>query len=388
VLRAAGMPVGTDRVLLALGALEAAGFGGREELRDVLRACLVDRAAHRALFEQAFDLYWRDPDLRGRALALLLPRVPGPARPAPRENRRLVDALFPDRGAAPAPPRPQSPLELELRLSPSDRELLRKADFETMTAAEWLAARRCIAELAATLPERPTRRMRAAGNRAHGHRPDWRRSARDAVRRGGEPAALAWRVRRTEIAPVVAIVDISGSMSRYSRMFLHFLHALAGAERRTQCFLFGTRLTAVTRALRERDPDVALEACVAAVEDWSGGTRIAACLREFNRRWARRVLAGGATVLLVTDGLERDDAGRLAFEAARLARCCRRLLWLNPLLRYQRFEPKAAGVRALLPQVDAHLPVHNLESLDGLVAALRARRSRAAVRPPGPLTPT
>jgi hypothetical protein len=153
-------------------------------------------------------------------------------------------------------------------------------------------------------------------------------------------------------------------------MFLHFLHTITASERRTQSFLFGTRLSPVTRMLRRRDPDRAVEECVRAVDDWSGGTRIAGCLREFNLHWARRVLGQGATVLLVTDGLERDDAGALAFEAERLGKSCRRLVWLNPLLRYDAFEPKAAGVRAILPHVDRHLPVHNLDSLFGLAGAL------------------
>ena len=171
-------------------------------------------------------------------------------------------------------------------------------------------------------------------------------------------------------------------MSGYARMFLHFLHAMTDAERRTQSFVFGTRLTPITRMLRRRDPDRAIDECVRAVDDWSGGTRIAGCLRDFNLQWSRRVLGGNAMVLLVTDGLERDAGGRLGFEVERLARSCRRLVWLNPLLRFSGFEPKAAGVRAILPHVDAHLPVHNLDSLEQLADALSAfgRRPRPESR--------
>jgi hypothetical protein len=367
VLRAAGLPLGTDRVLLALRALQLAGLGSRDDFRAVLAACLIDRAEHRELFEQAFELFWRDPDVLGRIMAM---RMPGPPqapdrRGAAQPSRRLANALFPS--VAPAASPASDEADTDHTFGFSARERLRKADFETMSAQEWIAARRLIEQWRARLPRIATRRFEPAPG---GSRLDWRRTAARSVRTGGELASFAWRRRRRQTAPLVALIDISGSMSRYSRMFLHFLHSLTAAERRTQSFLFGTRLSPVTRMLRRRDPDRAVEECVRAVDDWSGGTRIAGCLREFNLRWARRVLGQGATVLLVTDGLERDDAGALALEAERLGKSCRRLVWLNPLLRYDAFEPKAAGVRALLPHVDRHLPVHNLDSLAGLADAL------------------
>lgn len=381
VLRAAGLPVGTDRILLALQGLEIAGLESRADFRAVLAACLVDRAEHLDLFDQAFQLFWRDPDVLGRMMAMMLPRVEGPeahGREA-RENRRLADALFPQGPQYAPPDEAERRLELEATLSFSNREILRKADFETMTAEEWLAAKRVIAQWRQQMPTLLTRRFQPAPG---GRQLDWPRVAARSARRGGEIAELRWRRPREEPAPLVALVDISGSMSGYARMFLHFLHAMTGAERRTQSFVFGTRLTAITRMLRRRDPDRAIEACVHAVDDWSGGTRIAGCLREFNLEWSRRVLGGNAMVLLVTDGLERDETGRLGFEVERLARSSRRLVWLNPLLRYRGFEPKAAGVRAILPHVDAHLPVHNLESLEQLVGALSAfgRRPRPEAR--------
>lgn len=386
VLRAAGLRVGSDRALLALRALRLDGLRQRDDFRAVLRACLIDRVEDHDLFEQAFELYWRDPDLLGRMLAMLLPRVRGPddRRPRPRENRRLGDALFPGKETASAPP-PQR-IELDAEFSFSAREVLRKADFDTMTADEWRAATEAVARWRTALPKVRTRRLAAA---RHGRRLDWRRIAARSARRGGDLGELAWRRPRERPAPVVVLLDISGSMSRYSRMFLHFLHALTTSregQRRTQGFLFGTRLTPVTRLLRQRDPDRAVEACVRAVDDWSGGTRISGCLREFNRRWSRRVLGQNATVILVSDGLERDDAERLAFEAERLSKSCRRLLWLNPLLRYDGFEPAAAGVRAILPHVDRHLPVHNLDSLWALAGALDALAHGA--RPDHPARPS
>jgi uncharacterized protein with von Willebrand factor type A (vWA) domain len=369
VLRDAGLPVGTDRILLAYEALRVAGIESRADLHSVLAACLVDRAEHRQLFDQAFHIFWKDPDLLGKIMRLLLPKVKEKAV-APDENRRLGEALY---GIAPQPPEPaaEQRIEIDAALSWTDREKLAKADFDTMTAAEWEQAKRLLTRIDTLFEQRATRRhLRASA----GERIDLAAMLHDSARHGGEFARLAYRRRRTRPQPLVVLVDISGSMSRYSRMFLHFLHAITAgpnaADHRVQSFVFGTRLTRITRQLAARDPDVALAAVVDAVEDWSGGTRIAQALHEFNLRWARRVLGGNATVLLMTDGLENGDADLLEREAERLAKSCRRLLWLNPLLRYRGFEPRAGGIRALLPSADALLPVHNLESLDQLAQAL------------------
>ena len=379
LLRAAGLPVGTDRPLLALRALELAGIDSRADLRAVLEACLIDRCEHRALFEQAFLAFFRPPaGLSGAAAP------PGASashrriveRAAP--SRRLAQALWPERQeTAPlaAPANERRAREESLQPSASDRERLRRADFDTMTAAEWSAATRAAASLTPLLKRAPTRREVPA---ARGRTIDPRRLLRDCARRGGEVASFPRRQRLTRLEPLVAIVDVSGSMSRYSRMFLHFLHALVNGSGRTRArsgtpvaaFVFGTRLTPITRALRARDPDDALSRVTRCVPDFSGGTRIGACLREFNRLWAKRLPLSEATVLLVTDGLERSGVEPLESEAARLARSCRRLIWLNPLLRYDAFEPRARGVRALLPHVDKLLAIHNLESLERLAEVL------------------
>lgn len=371
VLRAAGVAVGTDRVLLALQALRVAGIESRADFHAVLASCLIDRAEHRALFDQAFHIFWKDPDLLGQMLRLLLPQVKEKPGAPPPENRRLGEALF--KGTGPTPPEPtrEERIEIDATLSWSDREQLRKADFETMSTAEWNAAKRLLAELAPFLAELATRRD-APSHR--GQRIDLRALLRGAARHGGDIAELPLRRRRTRPEPLVVLVDISGSVSRYSRMFLHFVHALTGmanaADYRVHAFVFGTRLTPVTRPMRARDPDLAVAAVVDAVEDWSGGTRIAQCLKEFNLRWARRVLSGSPTVLLMTDGLEHGDIALLEAQAERLAKSCRRLVWLNPLLRYDAFEPRARGIRALLPHVDAFLPVHNVDSLTALARTL------------------
>ena len=190
------------------------------------------------------------------------------------------------------------------------------------------------------------------------------------ARHGGELWDMRWRARRSEPAPLLVLADISGSMSRYSRMLLHFAHALGHAGARVESFVFGTRLTRTTRLLKNRDPDIAVAQVVRAVAGWSGGTRIATSLHEFNRRWARRVLSSRSTVLLISDGLEHGDTAQLGFEMERLHKSCRRLVWLNPLLRFERFEPRAAGIRAMLPHTDRFLPAHNLQSLADLVGVL------------------
>lgn len=376
VLRSAGLPVGTDRVQLALQALAAGALTARGDFKAALAACFIARAEHRALFDQAFELFWRDPDLLGRMMAMLLPTVsardsgaPPPA--AAHENRRLADALFPPGGAAPPPPAVEPPTEVELHapFSASEREVLRQRDFETMSASEWREARRLVAQIAAFIPPAPTRRQARASRPG---RVDWRASLAAMARHSGEVAEIRWRRPRTEPATLVVLADISGSMAAYARMLLHFTHALAQQrDLRVAGFVFGTRLTPITRALRQRDPDLAVAEVARRVNDWSGGTRISDSLHAFNRHWARRVLSGGrATVLLVTDGLERGDPAQLAFEAERLAKSCRRLVWLNPLLRYAGFEPRAAGIQALKPHADLFLPAHNLDSLAQLARVL------------------
>ncbi|MCV2350403.1 vWA domain-containing protein [Paucibacter sp. Y2R2-4] len=380
VLRQAGMAVGSDRVLLSLQALQLAGLTSRQDFHATLAACLIDRAEHRALFDQAFHIFWREPDLLGRVMRMLLPQAQAkPGMPALPENRRLAQALFPHAPAQSPAPEPEQQIEIDARLSWSARELLRQQDFDTMTAQEWLAAKRLLAQLQHSLlfEQRPTRRWAPAVR----GRLDWRASLRAQAR--GERLALPRQARKTKVAPLLILADISGSMGRYSRMLLHLAHGLANPMQhsgsshvpKVESFVFGTRLTPITRLLKQRDPDLAVAAVSRRVQDWSGGTRISACLQEFNHRWARRLLHSDSTVLLITDGLEQGSeadpvCAALAFEAERLRLSCRRLVWLNPLLRFEGFEPKAAGVRALLPEVSLHLPAHNLASLEALAQLL------------------
>ena len=365
-LRAAGLPIGPGAVLDATRAVEATGFGDREDFRAALRAVFVKKHEQAPVFEQAFDIFWRRRGLLDKLIAMLSPiaepRAQDKAKP-PAGASRVADALFKSKAD-----KLQSPqLELDCRLSMSSDEALRRKDFAQMTADEISRARSLIAHMRLPRDELKTRRM---GADPRGARIDARRTFRRSLRAGGASIELARRAPRTRKPPIVAICDISGSMSDYTRVFLHFLHALAERRGATRVFLFGTRLTNVTRALRRRDPDEALARCSDSVDDWSGGTRIGESLRRFNREWSRRALGQGATVLLFTDGLERDDDGQLGAEMERLHKSCRRLIWLNPLLRYDRFEAKARGIRAMLPHVDEFRPIHSLASMDDLVKAL------------------
>jgi hypothetical protein len=360
LLRAAGLPVGTDRIQLALRALPLAGLRTRADVHDALAACLIDRVEHIELFEQAFERFWRTPGPEARATGALPARAPSQAG-----ERRLEQALRPQPDE-PAPPASRD--EHGSTLAPTAHEALRRIDFETMSVDEWRAARRLLKRLAPLFEPVATRRREHA---AHPGQPDPRATLRALARRGGEVWQMRWQRPRRRPAPLVVLADISGSMSRYSRMLLHFTHALGHADLRVESFVFGTRLTRTTRALRQRDPDIALARVVRDVQDWSGGTRITACLHEFNQRWARRVLSGRPTVLLISDGLEHGTpedprCARLAFEMERLHKSCRRLLWLNPLLRFAAFQPRAAGIKAMLPHVDQFLPAHNLDSLEQL----------------------
>jgi len=321
-------------------------------------------------------VFWRNPQLLERVMALLLPRVHGrtPSSERPPLSSRVADPLAPKASAAQKTEREPPPeIQIEATLTFSDRELLQKTDFETMTVEELAQAKKLIAGLRLPIPEVRTRRLRPD---PHGRQIDLRTTLRTTVRGSADLIPLQRRSPQRRHPPLVVLCDISGSMSRYSRMFLHFVHAITNDRDRVHTFLFGTRLTNITRHLRHRDVDVALSAVSQAVADWSGGTRIGASLAAFNLRWSRRVLGQNAVVLLISDGLDRDGGTDLSEAMDRLHRSCRKLIWLNPLLRYEDFRPAATGVRLMLPHVDAFLPAHNLDSLVDLARALAPGSSR------------
>lgn len=372
-LRGAGMRVGPAAVVDAVKAVEAAGISSRDDFYWTLHCVFVTRHEDHPVFDEAFKLYWRSRELVEKMLQMFSPM----ARQAPREEKqraaesRVSQSMFSGREARQQPQKEE--IEVDAQFSASEREILRRKDFAQMTAAELAVARKALAEMVLPNDEITTRRFEPV------NRPkaiDLRRTLSASLRTGGDLILPEFRRHRTAHPPLVILADISGSMSNYSRLFLHFTHALMERRRRVHAFVFGTRLTNVTRMLRAKDPDVALAHCSDAVQDWSGGTRIGTALHEFNRLWSRRVLAGGAVVLLITDGLERDGDDILTTEMDRLHRSCRRLVWLNPLLRFDGFEARARGIRAMLPHVDEFRPVHSLEAIADLTRSLSGEMDR------------
>ncbi|MBV9247633.1 MAG: VWA domain-containing protein [Acetobacteraceae bacterium] len=367
LLRRAGLPVGPAETLAGQRALTMIDLGNRSEVRNALRAVMTHRHEHQPVFDHAFALFWRDPTAAEQAVAMALLEAQKEKKRdrAPPGSRRVAEAFATPRENRPH--RQDEPPVQDAVLTVSDQERLQRMDFEAMGAEEIAEAKREIRRLVLALELQRTRRVRPD---TLGPRVDLRRTLRENLRRGGEILQIARSRQVTRPPPLVVLCDISGSMGRYSQLLLHFLHAVTNDRDRVCVFLFGTRLSNVSRQLRHRDPEVAFQMIAHVVPDWSGGTRIGECLAKFNHHWSRRVLGQGAIVLLITDGLDRDAAAHLAENMDRLHRSCRRLIWLNPLLRWSGFEPKSQGIRAMLPYVDEFRPVHNLESLRTLVDLL------------------
>ncbi|MEJ6391720.1 VWA domain-containing protein [Gymnodinialimonas sp. 2305UL16-5] len=377
-LRVAGLPAGPGRVTDAIAAVAAAGFSERAEFYYTLRACFTARPEHRAVFDQVFRLYWRDPRYLEHMMSMLTPAVRGVAedRTAKAAEKRAAEALLhgvdrdvPDMGDADS--EQGTEIEIDATLTMSREEKLKTLDFEQMSVSEMAEAKRIIAQMTLSVPPLMSRRTQSA---PQGARPDWRRTMRGAMARGGDVVEFARKERRTRWPSLVALCDISGSMSQYSRAVLHFLHAVSNQKgagwAQVHAFTFGTQLTNITRHMGARDVDAALAAAGAEAQDWEGGTRIGACLEAFNRDWSRRVLGQGAVVLLITDGLDRDEPERLGAAMERLALSSRRVIWVNPLLRWDGFAPRAAGIRAMLPHVSSFRAGHNIAALAGLAEAV------------------
>ncbi len=368
------MRVGPASVKDAIEAVLAAGIGSRDDFYWTLHAVLVSRREDHATFDEAFRLFWRSRELIEKMIAMFSPVAPDhreKQKPRAAESR-VGQAMF-EGHQKNQPPQEIPEIEVDARFTFSGNEVLRGKDFAQMSAAEIGDAKRAIAALTLPFDMVTTRRFRPD---PRGRGIDRRAMMRSAARTGGELILPKFRSARKAHPPLVVLADISGSMSQYTRIFLHFLHALTEKRRRVHTFVFGTRLTNLTRQMRHRDPDDALADASAAVKDWSGGTRIGDTLHEFNRLWSRRVLGQGAVILLITDGLERDDVVGLSGEMERLKKSCRRLIWLNPLLRFDGFEARARGVKAMLPYVDEFRPVHNLNALSDLCASLGVATSR------------
>lgn len=376
-LRKAGLPIGPGRVIDAIRAVQAAGFTQKRDFYWTLHACFVNRPEHRTVFAQVFRMYWRDPRYMEHMMAMMLPAIRGVQedRKADAGEKRAAEALLDgveqDAPELAAQDEGETEIEIDATQTASSEERLRNLDFEQMSTAEIAQAKRVLARL--TLPVKPIESRR--GQSSHlGHRIDRARTLRAAMRQGGELRDIARLEPKPRWPNLVALCDISGSMSQYSRAILHFLHTVSNAKgagwAKVHAFTFGTRLTNITRHLRQRDVDAALAAAGAEAQDWEGGTRIGDCLHQFNRDWSRRVMGQGAVVLLITDGLERGEPERLEKEVERLHLSSKRLIWLNPLLRWDGFAPKAQGVAAMLPHVDSFRAGHSIASLEDLASVI------------------
>lgn len=376
-LRKAGLPIGPGRVIDAIRAVEAAGFTEKRDFYWTLHACFVNRPEHRIIFAQIFRLYWRDPRYLEHMMSMMLPAIRGVQedRSAQAGEKRAAEALLEganrDLPDAPEGPNEDTQIEIDASLTMSSEERLRSLDFEQMSTDEVARAKRMLAKLSLPVKPIPSRRGQAS---LRGARIDWRGTLRGSMRQGGEIHDIARLTPRPRWPNLVVLCDISGSMSQYSRIILHFLHAVSNAKgagwAKVHAFTFGTRLTNITRHLAQRDVDAALTAAGAEAQDWEGGTRIGDCLHQFNRDWSRRVMGQGAVVLLISDGLDRDDPNDLAREMQRLHLSARRLIWLNPLLRWQGFAPKARGIAAMLPHVDSFRAGHSIDSLEDLATVI------------------
>ena len=367
LLRGLGLDVNPGRMIDVMQALDYTDIRKRRDFYYTLRGLLVHRKEEIPLFDEAFKLFWREPAydltledlMEGPTVDSQQPKVipPPPPEPEDKEEAEGDDEENEE----------ESETVIEVTRTYSDREILRRKDFGELTPDEMRAVKQLMSRLVWQIGQRRTRRQRLGD----GRKIDLRRTLRRNFRYGGEIMEWPRRQQKLKPRPLVVIADVSGSMERYSRMLLHFTYSLAqGLEQPVEAFVFSTRLTRITYPLRDKDIDRALQEVSSSIMDWSGGTRIGEALRRFNFDWGRRVLRGGAIVLLISDGWDRGDPDLLAKEMARLHRSCYRLIWLNPLLGSASYEPLTRGMVAALPHVDEFLPVHNLGSLEELAAHL------------------
>lgn len=366
-LRRAGVPVDSARIALAGQAAALVGVGQKADLAAALEATLVCREQDRRVFAELFEAFFRDPDVAAKLLAQMLPRSPGTAEPSRRP--RVREALSPPRPpAGTGRPRKDADVDLDAAMTASEQDRLRHADFNALGTTEYRLVERLAREIALAIPEVPTRRTLAGGR---GRRPHWARTLREAGRSGGELLRLLQRRRRTAALPLLVLVDVSGSMERYARLLLAFLHAATRGLRR-DVFAFGTHLSDLAPAFRLADTDHMLAAAGAAIDDYGGGTRLGESLAALRQHHRRRLVGGRTLVLLISDGLDTGAPEVLARELDWLRLHSRRLLWLNPLLRFEGYQPLARGAAVLHRKAHGMLAVHNLARLEDLAAAIAA----------------
>ena len=370
-LRRAGLRVDSARIALAQEAAQLVGVSDKDDLGAAMEAVLVSREQERAVFRELFEAFFRDPEIAHRLLAQMLPSTKAAAKPQRRP--RVAEALAPQKRFGGGERRPDQEVEFDAAMTASTLARLKHADFNALSASEFRLVERLAREVALPVPEIEMRRMRPGlrGKQLH-----WARTIRHAAHTGGELLVLR-RMRRTrEPLPLLVLVDVSGSMERYARLLLAFLHAATRAHRRRDVFAFGTHLTDLTPAFRLADTDAMLAAASARIDDFAGGTRLGESLATLRQRHARRLVGRRSLVLVISDGLDTGEPEELARELDWLTHRCRRLLWLNPLLRFEGYAPLARGAAVLHRHAHAMLAVHNLGKLEELAASLAALLER------------
>ncbi|MBM12099.1 MAG: CoxE [Chloroflexi bacterium] len=385
MLRRVGLDIGSGNILDLVRATEHVSIGKRGEFYQAARSILVHRKQDLPIFDEAFKVFWRKPTDSSSTMDL---RSMGEQRRFRKPQVGAGQDEDPgDAGTIQGEPDDDSVQNVDLSRTYSAVEVLRQKDFSEFTSREMAEARRMMTGLSWDLGQRRTRRLTPGGQ----GQLDLRRTMRKSLRYGGEFLELSSRSPKYKNRSLVLICDVSGSMERYTRMLLQFIHTIAGGFDQLEAFLFATRLTRITRSLKYRSIDQSIDEVSKAVPDWAGGTRIGEAIKSFNYQWLRRVLRGQAVVLIISDGWDRGDPELLARETSRLQRSCHRLIWLNPLLGSPDYQPLTQGMKAALPYVDDFLPVHNLNSLESLARHLSAlgpdRNLGPAYRPPAPEDP-
>ncbi len=371
VLRRLGFSVGPAQMMLALQAVSHVGVTRKEDVKYALKACFVSRKDEQELFEQAFKLFWKAPTKFPKVMQWLLQQTQIPVKASAGGYHRIQEALREHKDRQKPKKRSEqtseSEIELEQIVTYSPTEVLRQKDFAAFTNADIAAAKQYMTRFHWPIPPYASRRFLPA---SRGTKLDFRTTARKSSRTAGEPIQLANLAKKLKPRPVVLICDISGSMERYAQMLLYFMHLLTADKRNVESFVFGTRMTRITHLLKHQDVDAALHDVSKEVLDWAGGTKIGEAIKTFNYTWLRRVMKSNSVVLVISDGWDRGDSSLLAHEMQRLRRSCHRLIWLNPLMGYNDYEPLTQGMQAALPYVDHLLSVHNLVSLEQLTKVL------------------
>ncbi len=367
-LRRAGVPIDSSRISLSVAAARLVGLAHRDDLSHTLESVLISRQEDLEVFRQLFDVYFKDPKIAHQLLAQMLPSAQGQEAPKPKKAR-VSEALNPRAAVLPLkPPQADKELEFDAAMTASDLARLRHADFNQLDASEFTLVQRLARDIRLTIPKVPSRRKASRPRGAHLH---WSKTLRTAAQMGGEFLVLPKLGRQMKTLPIFILVDISGSMERYARLLLAFLHKATANATERHVMAFGTGLSDLSQAFKFKDPDLMLQACNKAINDYAGGTKLGVSLQELKSQYAHRLMAKRSLVLLVSDGLDTGDAEQLEAGLKWMRGKARKICWLNPLLRFEGYEPLAKGASVLDRYSDAKMAIHDLAHLEDLAKAIK-----------------